>query len=70
VIPIRISPVSAVVSLEMRSFDFLKQYVQHMYVVDDELEAAYRSMAADQKRETWAIEWTESLIADVSDGGR
>ncbi len=34
------------------------------HVVEDELEAAYREMAADEERETEAMEWSENLLSD------
>ncbi len=34
------------------------------HVVEDELEAAYREMAADEDREVEALEWSENLITD------
>ena len=36
------------------------------HVVDDQLEAAYREMAAEVQREAEALEWAENLIADVA----
>lgn len=39
-------------------------------VVDSELDAAYKAMAADREREAEALEWSENLIADVSDETR
>jgi hypothetical protein len=35
-----------------------------------QLEAAYREMAADEKRETDALEWSEEMIGDVADEAR
>ncbi|MDL2275411.1 hypothetical protein LJC22_04715 [Desulfosarcina sp. OttesenSCG-928-G10] len=32
------------------------------------LDAAYAEMAADGKRETEALEWSEGLLCDVSEG--
>jgi hypothetical protein len=40
------------------------------HVVDGELDAAYRSMAADEGREAEALEWTENLGGDVADETR
>ena len=40
------------------------------HVVDADLEAAYRAMAADEAREADAEEWSESLIGDVADEPR
>ena len=36
------------------------------FVVSDEIEAAYRAMAADQEREKEAEEWTEGIIGDLA----
>lgn len=44
---------------------FLNQLARPL-VVSDEIEAAYRAMAADQEREREAEEWTEGLIGDVA----
>lgn len=35
------------------------------YVVKKELEASYRQMAKDEKREKNALEWSENLIQDI-----
>ena len=40
------------------------------HVVDEELEAAYAEMAADEVREAEAEEWAEELIGDVADEPR
>lgn len=40
------------------------------HVIDDDLEAAYREMAADEVREAEAEEWSEGLIGDVADDPR
>ena len=40
------------------------------YVVTDRLEEGYRAMAADERRETEASEWTEGLVEDVADEPR
>lgn len=36
------------------------------HVVDAELDAGYKAMAADSAREAGALEWSESLIADAA----
>jgi predicted CopG family antitoxin len=36
----------------------------HPYLLKDELDAAYRLMAADETRETEALVWAEALIGD------
>ena len=40
------------------------------HVVQQDLEAAYREMAADEERENEAMEWIEGLIGDVADNPR
>ncbi|MYC85492.1 MAG: addiction module antitoxin [Acidimicrobiia bacterium] len=40
------------------------------HVVDADLDAAYRQMAADEAREAEAVEWSEGLIHDVADQPR
>lgn len=40
------------------------------YVVDDDLAAAYRAMAADSEREREALEWCNGLIGDVADAAQ
>ncbi len=40
------------------------------HVVKENLEAAYREMAADESRETEALEWPDSLVGDVQDEPR
>lgn len=37
------------------------------HVVDSELDASYRTMAEDEKREEAAQEWTENLASDGLD---
>lgn len=40
------------------------------HVIGDELDAAYREMAADEEREHEALAWSEEMIADVADEPR
>jgi hypothetical protein len=40
------------------------------YVVYQDLEDAYREMAADEVREAEALEWAEATLQDVSDETR
>jgi hypothetical protein len=40
------------------------------HVIEEELEAAYREMAADEEREREALEWAEATISDVADEPR
>lgn len=40
------------------------------HVIDDELEAAYRAMAADEGREADALEWAEATLVDAADATR
>lgn len=49
--------------------DFIEKLVRP-HVLPQDLMAAYKEMAADEERETEAIEWSESTIQDVSDEAR
>ena len=40
------------------------------HVLEENLEAAYQAMAADEVREAEAEEWSESLVGDVGDEPR
>lgn len=40
------------------------------HVIDADLEAAYREMAADEGREAEAEKWAENLVGDVADETR
>ena len=40
------------------------------YVIQQDLDAAYREMAQDKDRENRAFEWAEATIGDVSDETR
>ena len=40
------------------------------HVIQEDLEAGYRAMAADEAREQEALEWIEALVGDVSDDPR
>ncbi|MBI5816239.1 MAG: addiction module antitoxin [Nitrospinae bacterium] len=40
------------------------------HVVRENLDAAYRRMAADEEREKEALEWSEGLVEDVKDETR
>jgi len=40
------------------------------HVVRENLEAGYRAMAADEARETEALEWAEATVSDVADVSR
>ena len=40
------------------------------HVVNPDIEEAYRKMAADEERESEALEWSEGLIRDVQDDPR
>ena len=37
------------------------------HVVQDDLEAGYRAMAADEEHEREAMEWIEGIVADIAD---
>jgi hypothetical protein len=38
--------------------------------VNQDMEAAYRQMAADEAREAEALEWSEGLIGDIQNDPR
>ncbi len=40
------------------------------YVLDPNLEAAYKEMSQDKTREAEALEWSEATVGDVSVGHR
>jgi predicted CopG family antitoxin len=40
------------------------------YVLEPDLEAAYRKMAQDEVREAEALEWSEATVRDVGDEPR
>lgn len=45
----------------------ISQFIEEVvrpYVIDVDLDAAYREMAADQDREAAALEWIEALTGD------
>ncbi len=45
----------------------ISQFIEDLlrpYVVEDQLDAAYKLMAEDQERETEALAWSEALIGD------
>lgn len=47
----------------------ISQFIEKLarpHVVKQDIEAAYREMAADNAREQEALEWSEGLIADSS----
>ena len=47
----------------------ISQFIEKLarpHVIAQDIEAAYRDMAADQAREREALEWSEGVIADVS----
>ena len=51
----------------------ISQFIESLvrpYVVDLDLDTAYRAMAQDEAREAEALEWTEATIGDVSDATR
>ena len=46
----------------------ISQFIENLvrpYVLDSDLDSAYRSMATDKDREADALEWSEALIGDV-----
>lgn len=40
------------------------------HVLPADMEAAYRAMAADEERESQALDWAEGVIGDVADDAR
>ena len=47
----------------------ISQFIERLarpHVVPEEIEAAYREMAADRAREQEALEWSEGVIGDSS----
>ncbi len=40
------------------------------HVIDKELEAAYKQMARNEKRESEAMEWAEGTVGDIADEAR
>jgi predicted CopG family antitoxin len=46
--------------------EFIERIVRP-HVVEADLEAGYRAMAADKQREAEALEWSEGLIGDIDD---
>jgi hypothetical protein len=40
------------------------------FVLPEDMEAAYRDMAADEAREAEALDWSEGLIGDAADEAR
>jgi predicted CopG family antitoxin len=51
----------------------ISQFIESLvrpYVVGEDLEAEYKEMAKDEKREAEAREWCEGLVGDVADETR
>ena len=51
----------------------ISQFIEDLvrpHVIDADLEAGYQAMAADEARETEALEWSEATIGDVADAAR
>lgn len=47
----------------------ISQFIENLvrpHVIEDELDFAYREMAADEAREADALEWAEVLVGDVA----
>lgn len=40
------------------------------YVIEEELDSAYRQMAEDEAREAEALEWAEDTLKDIADETR
>ena len=53
--------------------DDISQFIEDLvrkHIIKDELDAAYKQMAADEEREAEALEWAEALVGDVVDEPR
>ena len=51
----------------------ISQFIEDLvrpHVIGADLEAGYQAMAADEARETEALEWSEATIGDVADAAR
>lgn len=51
----------------------ISQFIEDLvrpHVVDEDLGSAYADMAADEARESEALEWSEALLPDVGDEAR
>jgi len=48
---------------------FIEEVVRP-YVVNEDLDAAYKEMSMEESREQEALEWSEGLIGDSSHEGR
>ncbi|MCL4706156.1 addiction module antitoxin [bacterium] len=51
----------------------ISQFIETLvrpHVLDRGLEAAYKQMSQDEKRETEALNWSEATLGDVSDEPR
>lgn len=51
----------------------ISQYIESLvrpHVVQADLAAAYRAMAADEEREAEALEWSEATLEDVANATR
>lgn len=52
-----------------RISEFIETLVRP-HVLREDLQQAYREMAADEQRETEALEWAEGTVGDVADEAR
>ena len=46
----------------------ISQFIENLarpHVLPDDIEAAYREMAADEEREREALAWSEAVVADA-----
>jgi hypothetical protein len=51
----------------------ISQFIEDLvrpHVIGADLDAGYQAMAADEARETEALEWSEATIGDVADAAR
>ena len=51
----------------------ISQFIEDLvrpYVMNDDLDTAYKEMAEDEERELEALEWSEALIGDLTNEPR
>jgi predicted CopG family antitoxin len=51
----------------------ISQFIEDLvrpHVINPDLDAAYRAMAADEAREAEALAWSDALIGDAADAAR
>ena len=53
-----------------RSISHFIENLVRPHVIGTDLEAGYRAMAADEERESAALEWAEATLGDIADAAR